>query len=79
MGVTILCAGTRGDVEPFAALAREACRRGHLVRLAVSSTSGADLRGLDAVSLRVDYRAFVAEQGVSPLAALRALRTTVRP
>ena len=31
----LLTAGTRGDVEPFVALARYAAARGHEVRLAV--------------------------------------------
>ena len=79
MRLLLLTAGSRGDVEPFVALAHEAQRRGHQVRLGLPENSGADLSGLDTVTLGVDYSALVDRQGVSPLAALRSLRTTVRP
>lgn len=79
MRLILLTAGSRGDVEPFVALAREAQRRGHEVRLCVPENSGADLSGIDAVTLGVDFARLVDRQGVSPLAAVRALRQTVRP
>ncbi|MET0693430.1 MAG: glycosyltransferase [Propionibacteriaceae bacterium] len=79
MRLMILTAGSRGDVEPFAVLAREAVRRGHQVRLAVPDHSGVDLSGLDVVSLGVDFARLVSGQGVSPWAAARAFTSTVRP
>ncbi|GAA1436841.1 glycosyltransferase [Microlunatus lacustris] len=79
MRLLLLTAGSRGDVEPFVALAHEARRRGHQVRLGLPENSGVDLAELDAVTLGVDYAALVDRQGVSPLAAARTLRTTVRP
>jgi sterol 3beta-glucosyltransferase len=76
--IMMLTAGTRGDVEPFAALARQASARGHEVRLAVPDHGGADVSGLDVVSLHVDFAALIASQGVSPWAAT-AFRRMIRP
>ena len=75
----LLTAGSRGDVEPFAALARYATAQGHDVRLGVPENSGMDLSGLDVVGLDVDFRRLVQTQGVSLLAAARSFRTVVRP
>lgn len=75
----LLTAGSRGDVEPFAALARLAGTRGHQVRLGVPENSGVDLSGLDAVSLDVDFRRLVQERGVSPWTAMGHFRSEVRP
>jgi sterol 3beta-glucosyltransferase len=72
-------AGSRGDVEPFAVLARRAMRAGHEVRLVAPDHSGADLRGIDVVSMGVDYTAIIRDQGVSAVAALRSFRPVVRP
>ncbi|OLT20761.1 hypothetical protein BJF78_09410 [Pseudonocardia sp. CNS-139] len=80
MRILLLTAGSRGDVEPFAALARRARREGHDVRLA--ATAGpADLAasGVDAVGLAGDFAAVAAAQGVSPWAALRSYRSVVAP
>lgn len=74
----MLTAGTRGDVEPFAALARHASARGHAVRLAVPDNAGADVSGLEVVSLHVDFAALIADHGVSPWAAA-AFRRVIRP
>lgn len=79
MRILITTAGSRGDVEPFAALARRAAASGHEVRLAVPDRSGVDLDGLDVRSLGVDFSAMIESQGVSPLAAMRNLREVVRP
>ncbi len=79
MRILLATAGSRGDVEPFAALARRAARAGHELRLAVPDNSGADLTGLDVVSLGVDYTALVTQQGVSAGAAMRSYRTVVKP
>jgi len=40
MIVSVLAAGTRGDVQPPAALCRELARRGHEVRLLAHSDFG---------------------------------------
>ncbi|MGJ9373880.1 glycosyltransferase [Nesterenkonia sp. CF4.4] len=72
-------AGSRGDVEPFAALARRALDAGHDVRLVVPDHSGVDLTGLDVVSMGVDYSKLITQQGVSVAAAIRSYRSTVQP
>ncbi|RLP69084.1 glycosyltransferase [Mycetocola manganoxydans] len=74
----LLTGGSRGDVEPFAALARAAAAHGHSVRLGVPDNSGADLSGIDAVSLRIDF-ATLAPQGLSALSAARAFTESIRP
>lgn len=79
MKALLLTAGTRGDVEPFAHLARRLVAEGHDVTLMLPDNSGADLTGLATGSLGVDYATVVAGQGVSAWRAARALRTTVRP
>ncbi|WP_218221568.1 glycosyltransferase [Nesterenkonia sp. Act20] len=79
MRILMATAGSRGDVEPFVALAHRAVRAGHQVRLVVPDNSGADLAGLDVVSLGVDYSALIAQQGVSAAAALRSYRAVVKP
>lgn len=79
MKLLLVTAGSRGDVEPFAALARRAAASGHEVRLAVPDDSGVDLAGLDVRSLEADFSAMIESQGVSPLAAMRNLREVVRP
>ncbi|MFM9275527.1 glycosyltransferase [Pseudarthrobacter sp. NKDBFgelt] len=79
MKMMLLTAGTRGDVEPFFALARAAAARGHQVRIAIPENSGADTAGLDTVSLRMDFARLVSDQGVSPRAAARTFRTVIRP
>ena len=79
MRIALLTAGSRGDVQPFAALAREAVRRGHTVRLCLPDNSGVDLEGLDTVSLGVDFAAVVQDQSVSPLAAARTFQKIIRP
>lgn len=75
----LLTSGTRGDVEPFAALARYAARRGHRVRLGVPENSGVDLSGLDTVSLRVDFQKLMGAGSLSPRTAVRHFRTEVGP
>ncbi|MCI2236986.1 glycosyltransferase [Paenibacillus sp. TRM 82003] len=79
MKLLLLTAGTRGDVEPFAALARHAVRSGAEVALGVPDEAVAGLADVDAFGLGVDFSRLVGAQGVSPLAAARAVRTTVRP
>ncbi|GAA1059146.1 glycosyltransferase [Agromyces bracchium] len=79
MKLLLVTAGSRGDVEPFAALARRAAAAGHEVRLAVPDRSGVDTTGLDVRSLEVDFSALIESQGVSPMAAMRNLHDVVRP
>lgn len=79
MRMMLLTSGTRGDVEPFAALARFASDCGHEVRLGVPDNSGVDLSGLDTVSLEVDFHRLVQAHGISPWTAVRHLRTEVGP
>ena len=43
MRLQLLTAGSRGDVEPFAALARAAQDRGHEVRLGLPDHSDVDV------------------------------------
>ncbi|HZG89658.1 MAG TPA: glycosyltransferase [Pseudonocardia sp.] len=81
MRILLLTAGSRGDVDPFVALARRAQRAGHEVRLGVTREFVADVRAadVDVAELDGDYAALVAAQGVSPLAAMRSYRTTIAP
>ena len=79
MRMMLLTSGTRGDVEPFAALARCAAEHGHEVRLGVPENSGVDLSGLDTVGLEVDFHRLVQERGISPWTAVRHFRTEIRP
>lgn len=78
MRILLLTAGSRGDIDPFAALARRARAAGHEVRLAATGdVPGAD--GADTVRLPGDFAALAAAQGVSPLAAARSYRSVVAP
>jgi sterol 3beta-glucosyltransferase len=76
-----LTTGTRGDVEPFVALARRALRAGHDVRLGVNrdAVELVERAGVEAVALDCDVAGLVAAQGVSPMAALRSYRRVVAP
>lgn len=79
MRILLLTAGSRGDVEPFLALARRAAADGHDVRLGVTREFVAQAADVDVVALDGDYAALVAAQGVSAWAALRSYRSTVAP
>ena len=74
----LITAGTRGDVEPFAALARHAASRGHEVRLALPDDAVAP-EGIDAVRLGLDARRMLSPAGRAPWALARHLRSEVRP
>jgi sterol 3beta-glucosyltransferase len=78
MRMMLLTAGTRGDVEPFAALARHAASRGHEVRLALPDDAVAP-DGVDAVRLGLDARRMLSPAGRTPWALARHVRTEVRP
>ena len=75
----MLTAGTRGDVEPFVALAQSAVGRGHQVRLGVPDHCGVDTTGLDTVSLHMDFAQLISDQGVYPWAMARNFGTVLRP
>jgi sterol 3beta-glucosyltransferase len=81
MRMMFVTAGSRGDVDPFVALARRAQSAGHEVRIAVTRefVGHARAAGLDVTGLDGDYSALVAGQGVSAWAAMRSFRTVVRP
>jgi len=74
----LLTAGTRGDVEPFAALARHAASRGHEVRLALPDDAVAP-EGVDCVRLGLDVQRVLTPASRTPWAIAHHLRTEVRP
>ena len=55
--ITILCGGSRGDVQPYIALAMELKRSGREVRIAVTRDHAAFVRsyGVDVFSVEVDH------------------------
>ena len=79
MRILLATAGSRGDVEPFAALAERARATGHEVRLVAPENSGVEMGDLDVASMGVDYTRMIEGQGVSITAALRNYRSVVRP
>ncbi len=81
MRVLLLTAGSRGDVEPFLALARRIGRAGHEVRLGVTAEFVDVVRraGVEVAPLEGNLADLVAQQGVSPLRALRTYRSVIRP
>lgn len=79
MKLALMTAGSRGDVEPFVALARAAEDAGHEAVLIVPRNSGADLRDLTVRELDADYSAVIQSQGLSAWAAMRSMDTVVRP
>lgn len=74
----LLTAGTRGDVEPFTALARHAAACGHEVRLALPDDAVAPA-DVDTVPLGLDARRVLAPPGRSPIAIAHHVRSEVRP
>lgn len=62
--ITILCSGTRGDVQPYVALAQQLRQRGQPVRIAASQDFEAFVRGygVDYYPIRVDMESV----GVDP-------------
>jgi sterol 3beta-glucosyltransferase len=80
MDVTLLCYGSRGDVQPYVALARALCHIGHDVRL-VAPPNFADLAqgyGIPFLPVGVDLQAHLSER-VKELAksgkSIRGLRS----
>ncbi|WIB17009.1 glycosyltransferase [Curtobacterium sp. MCPF17_050] len=78
MRMMLLTAGTRGDVEPFAALARLATSRGHEVRLALPDDAPAP-EGVETVALGLDVQRVLRPAGRTPWALAHHLRAEVRP
>jgi sterol 3beta-glucosyltransferase len=79
MRIMLVTAGSRGDVEPFVRLARRAQQAGHEVALMIPDNAGVDTTGVTTLSLGADYSALIADQGVSPIAAMRSFDRVVRP
>jgi UDP:flavonoid glycosyltransferase YjiC (YdhE family) len=61
MRFALACYGTRGDVEPFAAVGRELLRRGHDVRMAVAPdvVGFVESAGLEAVAYGLETQAWL--------------------
>ncbi|WIB25149.1 glycosyltransferase [Curtobacterium sp. MCSS17_015] len=78
MRMMLLTAGTRGDVEPFAALARHAASRGHDVRLALPDDADAP-EEVDTVALGLDVQRVLSPAGRTPWALAHHVRAEVRP
>lgn len=79
MRILLITAGSRGDVEPFVALARRAVDEGHTAQVAAPDNSGAESADVDVRSLGVDYSRMIQDQGVSAWAAMRSYRSVVKP
>ncbi|WP_206447579.1 glycosyltransferase [Agrococcus sp. KRD186] len=82
MRMLLATAGSRGDVEPFVALAQRACERGHEVLLLGPAGTAELARAAAGVVVRevdADFRRMIHEQGTSALGAARAFRRVVRP
>jgi UDP:flavonoid glycosyltransferase YjiC (YdhE family) len=65
MKFVLACYGTRGDIEPCAAVGRELLSRGHDVRMAVppNLVGFAESAGLAAVAYGLDSQAVVEAAG----------------
>ncbi len=81
MLIHLLTAGSRGDVDPFVALADAALERGHRVRLAVTREFAADVRaaGHEVDVLEGNYEDLVRAQGTDVTAALLSYRSVIKP
>jgi sterol 3beta-glucosyltransferase len=78
--IYLVTLGSRGDNEPFRALATEAAHAGHEVFFAHTSDTptvqGADYEEL---ALPGSFEAIIAQQGVSIIKALRSYRSVLKP
>ena len=87
MKITILTAGSRGDVQPFVALAQGLKRAGHDATLAAGAGFEGFVRerGVAYARLQADYQELATSErgraalGGSPVAVLRSLRESVLP
>lgn len=76
----LVTAGTRGDVEPFVALADRARQEGLEVRLALTEEFVDEYApDHDVIPLDGNFRQLIAAQGASPWTALRSYRSVLRP
>lgn len=71
--------GSRGDVEPFLCLARAARDAGHRVRVALPDSAETHTRGLDTVSLGINFADLAESLDGGMLGGMRAFRERVRP
>jgi sterol 3beta-glucosyltransferase len=82
MKILLLTAGSRGDVQPFVALAQAVCRAGHTVLLAAPPDAEilAEEHGIPYASLGIDYQALASSDNGRgavagrPAALIRSLR-----
>ncbi len=87
MTIVILTAGTRGDVQPYLALAHGLMKAGHVVRLAAPSNfeTFANEHGVPYAPLRADYYQLMdspegqALKSGNPLRVMKHMRTTIFP
>lgn len=85
--ITILAVGSRGDVQPYIALAKGLQESGYRVRLAAGTPFESFVRshGVDYVPLRADYYQLMdspegqALKSGNPLRAMKVMRATVFP
>lgn len=75
----LMTMGSRGDVEPFLALARAARDAGHEVRLAVPDSAEIDTWGLDTVSIGISFADLADSLSGGGIAVMRAFRERIRP
>lgn len=87
MKISILTVGTRGDVQPYIALARGLMQAGHQVRLGASSNfeSFVTAYGVEYAPLRADYYDLMdspegrAIKSGNPLKMMQMMKTTLLP
>lgn len=80
MKLFIATIGSRGDNEPFKALALEAASAGHEVYFAHTTDLPTESQApYHELPLRGSFEAFIADQGISVWRALRSYKTTMKP
>jgi UDP:flavonoid glycosyltransferase YjiC (YdhE family) len=90
MRITILAAGSRGDIQPIVALGRGLQQAGYTIRMAVPENFGQFVKahGLDFYPLRGDIqqimagetgRDFMQSGGANPVRSIKAIRTMLAP
>jgi len=87
MNITILAVGSRGDVQPYVALAQGLQAAGHAVKVAAGTNFECFVRGqgVDYAPLRADYYALMdspegqALKSGNPMRVMQHMKTTVFP
>jgi sterol 3beta-glucosyltransferase len=87
MNITILAVGSRGDVQPYVALAQGLQAAGHTVKVAAGTNFEGFVRGqgVDYAPLRADYYALMdspegqALKSGNPIRVMQHMKTTVFP